>query len=116
MPFRFFHKLKYEIRNKVSIFFLYWNWDIKQSESIRALKVPFNFQFKIEMEKRIFAHFNFNLKLKIEKRYFFFKFQFSIFIWKLKNKIFYFRFLVFILFQNTKLGVLSTYQIHLNTS
>ena len=46
----------------------------------RAPKVPFNFLFKIEMEKDIFAYFNFNSKLKIEKRYFFFNFQFSIFI------------------------------------
>ena len=43
---------------------------------IRAPKVPFNFQLKIEMEKGIFTHFNFNSKLKIDKRYFFFDFQF----------------------------------------
>ena len=42
---------------------------------IRAPKVPFNFQLKIEMEKGIFTHFNFNSKLKIDKRYFFFNFQ-----------------------------------------
>ena len=31
---------------------------------IRAPKVPFNFHFKIEMEKDIFAHFNFDFKIK----------------------------------------------------
>ena len=45
---------------------------------IRAPKVPFNFQFKIEMEKDIFANFNFDSKLKIEKRFFIFNFQFLI--------------------------------------
>ena len=43
---------------------------------IRAPKVPFNFQFKIEMEKDIFANFNFDSKLEIEKRFFIFNFQF----------------------------------------
>ena len=62
---------------------------------IRAPKVPFSFQFKIEMKKGIFAHFNFNSKLKIEKRHFFFNFTFPIFIYKLKNKILDFRFSVF---------------------
>ena len=41
--------------------------------------MPFNFQFKIEMENDIFAYFNFNSKLKIDKKNFFFNFQFSIF-------------------------------------
>ena len=58
-------------------------------------KVLLNFQFKIEMKKGIFAHFNFNSKLKIEKRHFFFNFPIPIFIYKLKNKIFDFRFSVF---------------------
>ena len=35
--------------------------------SIRALKVPFNFHFKIRMKKEIFMYFNFDSKLKIEK-------------------------------------------------
>ena len=78
--------------------------------------VHFNVNLKIEMRKGIFAHFNSSSKLKIEKRHFFFNFPFPIFIEKLKNKIFYFSFSGFILFQNTKLGVISTYQINLNTS
>ena len=63
-------------------------------------KVPFNFRFKIGMENDIFVYLNFDSKLKIEKR------QFSIFIEKLKNKIFVFGFSIFILFQNTKLPVI----------
>ena len=62
-----------------------------------------NFKMKIGMKKDIFVHFNFNSKLNIKKRHFFLK-------------IFDFRFSVFILFQNTKLGALSTYQINWNTS
>ena len=34
------------------------------TERISALKVPFNFHFKIEMEKDIFAHLNFDFKIK----------------------------------------------------
>ena len=34
---------------------------------IRALKEPFNFHFKIGMQKEIFKHFSFDSKLKIEK-------------------------------------------------
>ena len=35
------------------------------SQLIRAPKLPFNFQIKIEMTEGIFAHLNFNSKLKI---------------------------------------------------
>ena len=59
---------------------------------IRAPKVPFNFQFKIEMEKDIFANFNFDSKLKIEKRFFIFNFQFLIENWKTKSSFFIFQF------------------------
>ena len=47
---------------------------------IRAAKMPFNFHFKIGIEKGIFVYFNFILNLKTEKGHFFFDFQFSIFI------------------------------------
>ena len=57
-----------------------------EMEKIRAPKVPFNFQFKIEMEKDIFAHFNFYFKieLKNDKIFSIFIFQFILENWKLK--------------------------------
>ena len=67
VPFRFFDILKYEIRNRVLIFVSILKLRLKTSK-IRALKVPFNFHFKIGMEKVIFRYFNSDSKLKIEKR------------------------------------------------
>ena len=74
------------------------------------------FSFESCNKKGYFVYFKLDSKLKIEKRHFFFNFQFSVFIWKLKNKIFDFRFTVSILFQNTKLGALYTYQVNSNMS
>ena len=80
----FFDKLKYEIINKVLIFVSIPKLRYKAikpvHEKICAPKVPFNFHFKIGVEKVIFVYFNYNSKLKIEKRYLFFNFQFSIYI------------------------------------
>ena len=72
--------------------------------------MPFNFHFKIGIENDIFVYFNFDSKLKIEKR------QFSIFnfYWKIENKIFVFRFSIFILFQNTKLPLIKLTKIWVN--
>ena len=66
VPFRFFDILKYEIRNRVLIFVSILKLRLKTSK-IRAPKVPFNFHFKIGMEKVIFRYFNFDSKLKIVK-------------------------------------------------
>ena len=68
VPFRFFDKLKYEIRNKVLIFVSILKLrHKKRKKSIRAPKVPFNFHFKIGMENEIFVYLNFDSKLKIER-------------------------------------------------
>ena len=102
--------------------FLLWNWTMKNEKFskfvlfwnqkrnytfIRALKVPFNFLIKIEMEKDFFC-----ISISFQD----WKLRKDIFIWKLKNKICVFRFPIFILFQNTKLTALSTYQSNFNKS
>ena len=47
-------------------------------------KVPFNFHFKIGMEKDIFQHFNFYFKIENWKMKFSFQFSITNFIEKLK--------------------------------
>ena len=62
--------------------FKFENWKIEQF-SIRAPKVPVNFQFKIEIEKDIFGHFNFYFKIENWKMIKFFQFSIIIFYWKI---------------------------------
>ena len=69
VSFYFLIQLKYKIAN---FLFFYFQSITCGSKGIRATKVPFNFQLKIEMEKDILADFNFDSKLKIEKKLFFF--------------------------------------------
>ena len=62
---------------------------------IRAPKVPFNFQFKIEMEKGIFAHFNFYFRIENWKMIKIFQFSFFNFCWKIENGNFIFHLSMF---------------------
>ena len=80
-----------------------WQWFLSlEWFRIHAPKVPFNFHFKIGMEKDIFVYFNFISKLKIEKknifenwmalsvqglfRYLTFIFHFSFLNWKTNGR------------------------------
>ena len=62
-------KLKIQ-KQQINNFLIWFNSKIGWyfwSKKILASKVPFNFHFKVEMEKDIFVYFNFDSKLKIEK-------------------------------------------------
>ena len=69
-----FSNVCFEIENwKIKIFKIRFVFKSKKNYTfgtpiIQALKVPFNFDFKIGMGKEIFRYFNFDSKLKIEKR------------------------------------------------
>ena len=73
-------KLNWKLpKNQFSFFWNYWKLNKNEMDvfvhgcflthgfTIRAPKVPFNFHFKIGMDKNIFRYFNFDSKLKIEK-------------------------------------------------
>ena len=62
---------------------------------IRAPKVPFNFQFKIEIKKDIFAHFIFYFKIENWKMIKNFQFSIINFYWKIENWKFIFHFSIF---------------------
>ena len=96
----------------MSIFISILNWKSKRHFPYThyALKVPFNFHFKIRMENDIFCISVSIQNWKLKKE----NFQFSFFVEKLKNKIFIFRFSIFILLQNTKLPLIKLTIIRVN--
>ena len=67
----------------------------KRKSKIRAPKVPFKFQFKIEMEKDIFGHFNFYFKIENWKMIKFFQFSIIKFYRKIENLKSIFNFSIF---------------------